>query len=105
MPFVKVNIQDETEKLKKEDPEFAREYAVIEAEYKLIKMAVEMRKLLGVTQPEIAQKSGLSQQAVSRLEKVGHSPTLRNFLKYLSGMGIEIELKKKALEKDERLAV
>ncbi|MDA8228220.1 MAG: helix-turn-helix transcriptional regulator [Desulfitobacterium hafniense] len=105
MPFVKVNIQDETEKFQKEDPEFAREYEIIETEYELIKMAVEMRKQLGVTQPEIAQESGLSQQAVSRLEKVGHSPTLRNFLKYLSGMGIEIELKKKAMEKDERLAV
>lgn len=104
MPFVKVNIKEEIEERKK-DLEFAKAYEAVEAEFNLIESVVKMRKELGITQPEIAKETGLTQQMVSRIEKVGHSPSLRNFLRYLSGIGLEIEIKKKVQEEDKSLAV
>jgi transcriptional regulator with XRE-family HTH domain len=93
MPFVKGNIKAEIEERKK-NQEFAKAYEIIET-------IVKMRKESGRTQPELAEITGISQQSISRMEKVGHSPTLRNFLKYLDGAGLELEVKKKGSKKDE----
>lgn len=92
MPSIKINTKEEVEQLKKQDPELIKGYEVIERQ--LLENVKKMRKELGVTQPDIAQKTGLSQQNISRMEKAGHSPTLRNFIRYLSGVGLEIEIKK-----------
>lgn len=93
MPFIKINVREEVEQIKKEDPEFAKGYEIIER--KLLEDVRRMRKELGITQPDIARITGLSQQNISRMEKVGHSPTLRNFIRYLAGAGLEIEIKKR----------
>ncbi|OCZ54231.1 helix-turn-helix transcriptional regulator [Dehalobacter sp. TeCB1] len=100
MPFVKGNIKAEIEERKK-NQEFAKAYEIIDTEYKLIETIIKMRKESGITQPELAEITGISQQSISRMEKVGHSPTLRNFLKYLDGAGLELEVKKKGSKKDE----
>jgi DNA-binding XRE family transcriptional regulator len=64
-------------------------------EYELIKQVTEIRKELGLTQSKIAEETGLTQQVVSRMEKLGHSPTLRNFIKYIDAMGLDIKITKK----------
>jgi DNA-binding XRE family transcriptional regulator len=94
MPFIyKINVREEVEQLKREDPEFTKGYEIIEQ--KLLNDVRRVRKELGITQPDIARETGLSQQNISRMEKVGHSPTLRNFIRYLSGVGLEIEIKER----------
>jgi DNA-binding XRE family transcriptional regulator len=105
MAFKKVNIKEEVENLKREDPEFKQAFDVIEAEYALIKKAVDLRKELGVSQPEIAKLTGLKQQTVSRIETVGNTPTLRSFIKYLEGIGLEVELKKKDVNLSKCVAI
>lgn len=92
MPFIKINVKEEVELIKKDDSEPAKGYEIIER--KLLEDVRRMRKELGITQPDIARETGLSQQNISRMEKVGHSPTLRNFIRYLSGAGLEIEVRK-----------
>lgn len=93
MLYDKVKVREEMEQLKKDEIEFAKDYEIIER--KLLEDVTRMRKELGITQPDIASKTGLSQQNISRMEKVGHSPTLRNFIRYLSGAGLEIEIRLK----------
>ncbi len=93
MPFIKIDVKEEVEQIKKEDSEFIKVYEILER--KLLEDVRRLRKELGITQPDIAKETGLSQQNISRMEKVGHSPTLRNFLRYLSGAGLEIEVKKR----------
>lgn len=95
MPFRKVNVREEIEQKKKNDPEFAEAYEEVTREYELISEARRLRKEMGITQPEIAKLSGMTQQAISRIEQQGHSPTLGNFLKYIAAAGIEIKLEKK----------
>jgi transcriptional regulator with XRE-family HTH domain len=54
-----------------------------------------MRNEMGLTQSDVAIKSGLTQQMVSRIETIGNSPTLKNFIKYVDSLGLEIKLEKK----------
>lgn len=62
------------------------------AEMKFKQELIEMRKASALTQRDISERSGLSQQAVSRLEK-GKGGTLETIIRYLSAMGCSLTLK------------
>lgn len=62
------------------------------AEMKFKQELIEMRKASALTQREISERSGLSQQAVSRLEK-GKGGTLETIIRYLGAMGCSLTLK------------
>lgn len=96
MPFVKINPKEEKKKLREENPELKREFDIVDKEYELLKKAIEFRKGQKITQEDIADKSGLSQQSVSRIEKLGVEPTLRNFIKYIDAAGLQLVLEKKS---------
>lgn len=55
-----------------------------------IKNLVIARKELGLTQSELAKKTGLTQQVISNIEKCGRKPTLTNLIRYLLGLGLDI---------------
>jgi len=96
MPFVKADIEKEKAKLDEmiaSDPETKRAHEEFLARLDLQRQLVEARKKESLTQEQLAERSGLSQQAVSRIEK-GSGWNLSSFLKYLSGLGYGVELKK-----------
>ncbi|ABN52691.1 MAG TPA: XRE family transcriptional regulator [Hungateiclostridium thermocellum] len=95
MPFKKVNVKDEINKRLENDAELKKAYDCAQLEYEVLKQLVKMRKEMGFSQSDVAKKSGLTQQMVSRIETVGNSPTLRNFIKYVDSLGLEIKLEKK----------
>ena len=43
----------------------------------------------------IVLRQWLTQQMVSRIETVNNPPTLRNFIKYVDSVGLEIKIEKK----------
>lgn len=43
----------------------------------------------------VAEKIGVKNQVISRIETIGNSPTLDNFLKYADALGLEVKLEKK----------
>ena len=51
---------------------------------------VELRKASGMTQGELAEKTGLTQSHVSRLEKGQHSPSRKTLEKIASAFGMEV---------------
>lgn len=61
-------------------------------EMRFIKNLILERKKRGLSQRELAYKSGLTQQAISSLEKCDRKPTLTNLIKYLLGLGIDINI-------------
>lgn len=95
MPFRKVNVKEEINKRLENDIELKKAYDSSQREYEVLKQLVKIRKEMGLTQSDVARKSGLTQQMVSRIETVGNSPTLRSFIKYLDGLGLEIKLERK----------
>ena len=50
---------------------------------------------MNLTQNDVAEEIGMPQQVISRMEKLGHSPTLRNFIKYIDAIGLDIKITKK----------
>ncbi|EMS70222.1 helix-turn-helix domain-containing protein [Ruminiclostridium cellobioparum] len=95
MSFKKVNEKLEINKRLKNDTELKKAYDEAQREYEIVKQLVKMRNEMGLSQSDVAKKSGLTQQMVSRIETVDNSPTLKNFIKYIDSVGLEIKIVKK----------
>jgi DNA-binding XRE family transcriptional regulator len=96
MAFTKANISKEKKELEQliASSEDARKtYDDFQARINLQKELIAMRKAENLTQSDVAKATGLSQQAVSRIEK-GTGATIHSLIKYLSGIGYGIQFKK-----------
>ncbi|MBO4420859.1 MAG: helix-turn-helix domain-containing protein [Lachnospiraceae bacterium] len=96
MAFTKANISKEKKELEQliASSEDARKtYDDFQARINLQKELIAMRKAENLTQSDVAKATGLSQQAVSRIEK-GTGATINSLIKYLSGIGYGIQFKK-----------
>ena len=96
MAFVKADLEKEREELNKlisENEDAKRAYEEFQARIALQQQLVQMRKAEHMTQSDVANAAGISQQAVSRIEK-GGGATISSLIKYLTGIGYGIELKK-----------
>ncbi|MBR2401534.1 MAG: helix-turn-helix transcriptional regulator [Lachnospiraceae bacterium] len=61
----------------------------------LIDEYVTLRKELNISQTELAEMIGSKQQAVSRVEKKEHCPSLKLFCSMVNALGYELQLVKK----------
>lgn len=96
MTFVKADLdreKAELDRLINESKEARIAHEEFQARIALQQKLVQMRKAENMTQADVAKATGLSQQAVSRIEK-GTGATISSLLKYLMGIGYGIELKK-----------
>ena len=76
-----------------QDPEFAAGY---EEQRRLMGIAMEVAKLRakqGLSQTELAERSGITQQQLSKLER-GENCNLSTFLKVCISLGMEVKLKR-----------
>lgn len=67
-------------------------YDVEDIEFRLIENLVTERKKKKLTQQEISKITGMSQQAISRIEKYGNKPSLKNLIKYIKALDIDINV-------------
>ena len=96
MAFVKADLKNEKEELDKlvaESVEGKKAYEEFQARIALQQKLIETRKAEKMTQSDVAYASGLSQQAVSRIEP-GSGATISSLIKYLMGIGYRIDIKK-----------
>ena len=96
MAFVKADLnreQEELEKLVNENEDARKAYEEFQAKIALQQQLVQIRKTENLTQSDVANAAGLSQQAVSRIEK-GTGATINSLIKYLTGIGYSIQFKK-----------
>ena len=91
MAFNRIDIKS-TVKEERNDKEFDSEYRKIRQGYKLIEKLVETRKSKYITQKELAELAGVSQQAISRLELEKHIPKIDTFIKILDGLDLELTI-------------
>lgn len=54
---------------------------------------------MGLTQKDVALKSGLTQQTVSRMECLTNPPTLTNLVRYMSALNVKLEVVRETEEK------
>jgi len=92
MPFKQVNIDGVIQDELKKDPEFKKMWEESRMEYKLLAELLEIRKKKGLSQSELAEKSGNKQQVISRIENKENSPTLKTICSILDVLDYDIQL-------------
>lgn len=95
MPFVEINVRNEIEKQRQNDPKFKKAWDESRAEYKLIGEMISLRKQENITQKELAALTGNKQQVISRIERKESIPTIRAFSNILDALGYELQIVKK----------
>ena len=60
----------------------------------LVDKLIEIRKQKNISQTELAKMTGNTQQAISRLEKKNHSPSLQSFCNILNALGYGLTIEK-----------
>jgi len=92
MPFEKANISALINDKLDEDIELKEMWNNSRMEYAILGELIKIRKEQGLSQSELAIKSGNRQQVISRIENKENSPTLKTICSLLSAMDYEILL-------------
>ena len=69
------------------DPEFAAEYEAMRAEYEEIRAVIAVRLACNMTQKELAERTGIRQSNISRIESRASSPTIDTLARIAAGLG------------------
>ena len=80
-----------------QDVEFVKEYEAIQPELDVIRAIVDARTSQNMTQKELAERTGINQADISKLENGTRNPSV-NLLKRLAeglGMALKIEFVRK----------
>ena len=75
-----------------QDPAFAAEYEKQRPEYEAIRALIAARLESNMTQKELAEKTGIRQSNISRIENGSASPTLDTLARIAAGMGKQLRI-------------
>ena len=87
-----MNINEYKERAFEADPELHEEYKALAPEYELIKQIIQARTELNLTQQELADRVGIKQSNISRLESGTYNPSLDFLKKIAGGLGKELHI-------------
>lgn len=74
------------------DPEFRSEYEALQPEYEIIRQIIIARKELNITQKDLAERTGIKQGNISRLENGTYNPSLQSLKKIAKGLNKELHI-------------
>ncbi len=74
------------------NPEFKKEYEALEPEFNIIQAIIDARKASRITQKELAEKTGINQADISKLENGNANPTLALLKRLAEGMDMTLKL-------------
>ena len=74
------------------DPEFRDEYDALEPEVSIMQALIDARKSSGLTQKQLAERTGITQADISRLETGNANPSLRTLQRLAAGMGKRMKI-------------
>ena len=63
---------------------------------------IYFREILGMTQNDLAKKSGLTASAICQYETTKRLPDLKSFIKLCNGLGVKMEKFLEGVEVDEK---
>lgn len=75
-----------------QNPAFKAEYDALEPEYEIIQAMINARKASGLTQKELAERTGIAQGDISKLENGSANPSIRTLQRLAAGMGMKLQL-------------
>lgn len=74
-----------------EDPEYRREYEAQEDEFTVLDACIAARTKSGLTQAQVAERLGVSQPAVARIES-GKNVSLKTLRRYAHALGCTVKI-------------
>ena len=75
-----------------ENPEFVREYESIQPEMDVIRAIIEARTSQNITQKELAERTGINQADISKLENGTRNPSVNLLKRLADGMGMVLKI-------------
>lgn len=75
-----------------QDDEFRKEWEDIQPELDVIRAIVEARISQNLTQKELAERTGINQADISKLENGTRNPSLKLLKRLADGMGMTLKL-------------
>ena len=74
------------------DPAFKAEWDALEPEYQIINAIINGRKEKGLTQKELAARTGITQADISRLENGESNPSLKTMKRLAASLGKKLQI-------------
>lgn len=74
------------------DPEFKKEWDVLQPERELISSMIKARNEAGITQKELAARTGIQQSNISRIEQGDYNPSVKLLQRIADGMGKRLHI-------------
>ena len=75
-----------------QDPAVRAEYDALEAEYNIIQAMIDARNSQHMTQKELAERTGITQADISRIENGTRNPSLAMMKRIAQGLGMQLKL-------------
>lgn len=78
-------------------PEAKRQRKVLKQAYDVALQVIELREKHGLTQAELAERCGIDQGDISRIERGATSPTARTLQRIAEALGADVRLVDRAV--------
>lgn len=75
-----------------EDPDFKAEYESMRPDYEAIRAEIAARLESNMTQAELAEKTGIRQSNINRIESGVSSPTIDTLARLAAGIGKKLKI-------------
>ena len=76
-----------------DDPKFKQEWDNGEMEYQMMMLVLKARSEQNLTQSELAERTGIRQSNISRIEKGQAMPSISTLNKIAHGLGKQLQIK------------
>ena len=72
--------------------EIKKEYEALAPEFAIIQAMIDARQASGLTQQQLADRTGIAQADISKLEHGNANPSLRTLQRLAAGMGMQLKV-------------
>lgn len=74
------------------NPKIKAEYDALEPEFNIIQAMIDARKTQNITQKQLAERTGIAQADISKLETGNANPTLKMLQRLAAGMEMNVKV-------------
>ena len=74
------------------DPEFKKEWDNLEPEMEVVRALIKARTAQNLTQKDLAEKTGINQANISKLENGNMNPSLKLLKRLADGLGMNLRI-------------
>jgi len=88
-----------------QDPEFKKEWDALEPEFAIIQAMIDARKTTGLTQKQLAERTGIAQGDISRIENGNANPSLNTLKRLATAMDMTLKIEFAPVDNRKKTAV